>query len=204
MRTLTLRILGTTPLILHRISRHELREQIASDASKGILFEQEALENMSKDDDGNPVVPVSWLWDAIRKGCSKITVDGGSQLSFVRLQQVLHLPSGSIPLRKRNQHLDREWEVYTSVQHASPGSKKMITVVAPMFRHWMLEGSVAVDGNQYDDYLLQRVFNEAGKVGMGLFHPPKKQFGKFTTFVTPSDVRLSQVKLGAVRSSLER
>ena len=183
MRTLTLRIIGTTPLLLHRVSNHQLRDQIASKVNRGILFEHEALENMSKDEDGRPVVPVSWLWDAIHRGCSRIIVDGGKQLSFVKLQQSLHLPEGFIPLQGKN-NCPLEWEVYASAQHSAPGSKKMISVVAPMFRQWMLEVPLVVDDNQFDDHLLQRIFNEAGKVGIGLFHPPKKQFGKFQCYIS--------------------
>jgi len=184
MRTLTLRIIGTTPLLLHRVSNHQLRDQIASKVNRGILFEHEALENMSKDEDGRPVVPVSWLWDAIRKGCSRIIVEGGKQLSFFKLQQSLHLLAGLILLQGKSGR-PLEWEVYTSVQHSAPGSRKMITVVTPMFRNWTLEISLVVDENQYDDRLLQRIFNEAGKVGIGLFHPPKKQFGQFQCHTSP-------------------
>ena len=136
---------------------------------------------MFKDSHGNPVVPVSWLWDAIRKGCSRIIVDRGEQLSFVKLQQTLHLPAGFIRLQgKSNRPL--EWEVYTSVQHSASGSKKMIVVVAPQFKDWMLEARVSVDAQELDDHLLQRIFNEAGKSGIGLFHPPKKHFGQFRVF----------------------
>ena len=137
---------------------------------------------MNKGEGGNPSVPVSWLRDAIRVGCSRIIVDGCKQLSFVKLQQSLHLPAVALPLRGRSNRL-LEWEVYTSVQHASPGSKKMITVVAPMFRHWMVEIPISVDENQLDNSLLERIFNEAGKSGIGLFHPPKKQFGQFRALV---------------------
>ena len=185
MRTLTLRIIGTTPLLLHRVSNHQLRDQIASKVNRGILFEHEALENMSKDEDGRPVVPVSWLWNAIRKGCSRIIVDGGKQLSFFKLQQSLHLPAGLILLQGKS-GCPLEWEVYTSVQHLAPGSRKMITVVAPMFKNWVIEVTLVVDDNQPDDFMLQRIFNEAGKSGIGLFHPPKKQFGKFTVSLRSS------------------
>lgn len=189
-------------MLLHRVAKHQLREHIASGA-KRYEFEDETSEVMSKDEQGNPAVPVSWILDAIRKGCSRIIVDGGKQLSSVKLQQSLHLPAGFIPLcGSSNRPL--EWEIYTSVQHASPGSKKMITVVAPMFKHWMLELQLVVDGGQPDNFLLQRIFNEAGRSGIGLFHPPKKHFGQFTAFITPADARFGQVTLSAASSGLER
>lgn len=203
MRTLILRVIGTTPLILHHIDKHQLREQIASHVSDGKTFEDEALEKMSKDGDGNPVVPVSWLLDAIRRGCSKIIIDGGKQLSFIKLQQSLHLQAGLIPLRSLNGR-PLGWEVYAVVQHAAPGSKKMITVVAPIFEQWMLKISSIAEGDWPDNSLLQRIFREAGKQGIGLFHPPKKQFGQFTAFIMPSDPRFCQVMLGAVQSGALR
>ncbi len=203
MRTLTLLISGTTPLILHHICEHQCREQIASNITDGQTFEDEALEKMSKDGDGNPAVPVSWLWNSIRRGCSKIFVDGGKQMSFIRLQQSLHLPAGLIPLRSSiGRPLD--CDVYAAVQHAAPGSKKMITVVAPKFKYWMLKIPSTVEGDWPDNSLLQRIFREAGKQGIGLFHPPKKQFGQFTVFITPGDARFGQVMLGAVQSGPER
>lgn len=202
MRTLTLRIIGTTPLILHCVARHQLREHIASNSKRG-EFKDKAFGVMSKDECGNPAVPVSWIWDAVRRGCSRIIVDGGKQLNFVKLKQSLHLLAEFIPLRgTSNRPFVRE--VYTSVQHAAPGAKKMIMVVAPMFKHWALEMPIVADVDGPDDSLLQRIFSEAGRSGIGLFHPPKKQFGQFTAFITPADARLGQVTLSAVLPGLER
>ena len=45
---------GTTPILLHNISKHQLREQLASKGAM-LSLEEEALEVMTKDDDGNPV-----------------------------------------------------------------------------------------------------------------------------------------------------
>jgi hypothetical protein len=175
MRTLTLQLVGTTPILLHHISRHQLREQLASkDAT--LTLDAEALEMMVTDDDGNPSVPVSWIWDAIRVGCSRITVEG-KQVSFVKFQSALHLPFGLIPLKDTDGHIPK-WKTYSSIQHAAPDSKKSIAVVAPKFDDWMLTLNVSMD-DSYDDDFLRKVFIEAGRVGIGLFHPPKKQFGQF-------------------------
>ena len=59
-----MQLVGTTPLLLHHISRHELRAEIASRRGAGSSIEEEALEVMMKDKEGDPAVPVSWLWDA--------------------------------------------------------------------------------------------------------------------------------------------
>lgn len=151
-------------------------------------IKEEALEVMVKDGDGNPAVPVSWLWDAIRVGCSRITVEG-KQLSFFTLKQIIRLPEDTIPLRDTDNKVP-EWKVYSSVQHLAPGSKRSIAVVAPMFSDWMLVTQVSVARDIYlcdqlqSDLVLERIFVEAGKVGLGLFHPPKKQFGQFkATFI---------------------
>jgi len=176
MRTLNLQLVGTTPILLHHVSRHQFREQLASrDGGKSI--EEEAQEVMVRGDDGNPAVPVSWIWDALRVGCSRITVEG-KQVSFFQLQSVIHLPATNISLMDTDNHVP-EWSVYSSIQHASPGSKRSIAVVAPMFRDWMLTFRLTMEDHLTDDKLLQRIFVEAGKVGIGLFHPPKKQFGQF-------------------------
>lgn len=174
-----IQLVGTTPILLHRISRHQFREQLASRSELSI--KEEADEVMVKGDDGNPAVPVSWLWDAIRVGCSRITVEG-EQISFIKFQSALHLPFGMIPLKDTDNHIPT-WKPYSSVQHASPGSNKSIAIVAPMFSDWMLSVRVVSD-DSYDDGFLKRVFVEAGKVGIGLFHPPKKQFGQFRVDVT--------------------
>lgn len=175
MRSLNLQLVGITPLLLHHISRHQFREQLATHNCEQTI-EEEALEVMVKDSDGNPAVPVSWLWDAIRVGCSRIAV-AGNQLSFIKFQAALHLPFGTLPLRDTDNHVP-VLKPYSSIQHAAPGSKKSMVVVAPMFDDWMLMVR-AVRDDTYDDGFLRRIFIEAGKVGIGLFHPPKKQFGQF-------------------------
>lgn len=174
MRSLILQLIGTTPILLHRIHRHQFREQLASNSELSI--EDEAREVMVKGEDGNPAVPVSWLWDALRVGCSRITVEG-KQISFIKFQSTLHLPFGMLPIRDTDNRIPA-WKPYSSIQHAAPGSKKSIAVVAPMFNDWMLSVRVVRDDSM-DDEFLRKVFLEAGKVGIGLFHPPKKQFGQF-------------------------
>jgi len=188
MRTLNIQLVGATPLLLHHVSRHELRAEIASQRGAGISLEEEALEVMMKDDNGDPAVPVSWLWDALRGGCSRITVEG-KQVSSVELRSVIRFEAGTIPLKDTDNHAPI-WTVYTSIQHAAPNSKRSIAVVAPMFKDWMLAVQVSIvreiiPGNQVlDEVVLEKIFAEAGKVGIGLFHPPKKQFGQFRTEIT--------------------
>jgi hypothetical protein len=184
MRTLNLRLIGTTPILLHQISRHQEREKIASHTEAGRSLLDEARDKMSKDSDGNPVIPVSWIADAIRVGCSRITVEG-KQVSFAKVQSLLHLPTGSVGLYHRNGNIPECDKAYQSMQHATPGSKNSIVVVAPIFRDWMSELSVTVSGNLLpddvigSDKMLDQIFFEAGRSGIGLFHPPKKQFGQF-------------------------
>jgi hypothetical protein len=184
MRTLNLRLVGNTPILLHRICRHQEREEIASVGSSNTSFLDEARDKMSKDQDGNPVIPVSWFWDSLRAGCSRITV-ADKQLSFTRLQSIMRLPTDPLPLRQKNGGIPKCEEVYKSFQHAAPGSKGSIVVVAPLFRDWTAELSVVVSGELFPDNAgatsktLEKIFLEAGKSGMGLFHPPKKHFGQF-------------------------
>lgn len=175
MRTLTLQLVGKTPILLHRISRHQFREQLAT-RNEGQSIVEEAKEVMVKGVDGNPAVPVSWLWDAIRVGCSRITVEG-KQLSLFSLQSVIRLPEGLLSLRDERDQIPT-WSVYSSIQHAAPESKKSIAVVAPIFKDWRLTVNVSI-GESITNELLFRVLREAGRVGIGLFHPPKKQFGQF-------------------------
>ena len=184
MRTLNLRLIGTTPILLHQISRHQEREKIASHVEAGKSLLDEARDKMSKDSLGNPVIPVSWIADAIRVGCSRITVEG-KQVSFTKVQSVMHLPTVPLPLTRKSGGVAECDEAYQSLQHATPGSKKSIVVVAPMFRDWMFELSVTISGDLFPDdvvgsnKILDRIFAEAGRSGIGLFHPPKKQFGQF-------------------------
>ena len=178
MRTLNFRLIGTSPLLLHRTAKHQHREHIASNINHGERFEEEALEVMSKDAVGNPAVPVSWLWDAIRVGCSRITVEG-KQISYVKVSAVMSLGPKDFLSLKSTDGRTPEWRVYKSVQHAGPSSKKSILVVAPEFRDWALEVMVRCHLDFPDDELLLKIFTEAGRVGIGLFHPPKKHFGQF-------------------------
>ena len=183
MRTLNLQIVGSTPLLLHHISRHQLREQIASVKGATMSMDEEALEMMVKDKHGNPAVPVSWLWDALRVGCSRITIEQ-KQVSFTRLQSIIKLSEGVLSLKDTDNHVP-EWKTYSSLQHSASGSKKSVTVIAPMFKDWMFVLPILVSTNIIpdnpieNDRLLERIFVEAGRVGIGLFHPPKKHFGQF-------------------------
>jgi hypothetical protein len=176
MKTYNLQLVGTSPLLLHRISKHQLRDQIAFKANGGEP-EEEALEAMSKDEGGNPAVPVDWLWDAIRVGCSRITVNG-QQVSFSQVSRAISLKPKTLPLKGSDSSLPK-WRVYTSVQHAKPGSKETILVVAPEFRGWSLEVEITAYLEFPDKALLLRILSEAGRAGIGLFHPPKKHFGQF-------------------------
>ncbi len=179
MRTLSLALLGTSPLLLHKIANHQRREEISSHASNGVSLEKEALEKMMKDESGNPAVPSEWLWNSIRVACSKIVIDG-KQVSFTKLQSAIYLRAGFLQLKSRSGGLN--WTVYTSRQHAMQKSNRMILVVAPMFRDWKLEFQVSAE-DSIPDSLLQKIFYEAGKSGIGLFHPPKKHFGQFRCLV---------------------
>jgi hypothetical protein len=178
MKTLNFQLVGKTPLLLHEISRHQLREQLALHEAE-LPIEEEVLKVMVKDSVGNPVVPVSWLWDSIRVGCSRITVREGKQLSFQKLQSVVNLPEGYIPVLDREGSMPKVG-IYSSMQHASPGSRKPIAVVSPMIKLWSLTFNVVVVGEHLEEALLRKVFLEAGRVGIGLFHPPKKYFGQFS------------------------
>ena len=185
MRTLNLQLVGSTPLLLHHISRHQFREQIASVKGETMSIEDEASEVMVKDCNGNPAVPVSWLWDALRVSCSRITVEK-KQLSFIGVQSAIKLPEEELlPLRVKKDNFVPKWKTYSSFQHAAPGSKKSVIVVAPMFRDWMLVVSVQYQISSFvDSVIVHKIFTEAGRVGIGLFHPPKKHFGQFRVILS--------------------
>jgi hypothetical protein len=181
MRTFTFELIGTTPLLLHRVSRHQQRDLIASTKGTTMSIAEEAQDVMSINEDGHPVVPASWIKDALRAGCSRIFVDtahGRQQLSFAKLMSSLSIADDPIPLRDKDGHIPK-WIPYTSFQHAAPGSKKMIAVVAPQFNDWMLIIQLNISDPTLDKDILKRVFDEAGRGGIGLFHPPKKNFGRF-------------------------
>ena len=177
MRTLKLRLVGTTPILLHKISQHQDRKAIASNIVNGINIGEEAKNLMLVDNLGNPAVSVSWLWDALRVGCSRI-VTNRKQYSFMNFQPLVSLPMGLIPISRKSES-DPVWTVYKSVQHSKQGSKKMILVVAPMFKTWEVKLSISFNENNIDTSLISSIFIEAGKAGIGLFHPPKKHFGQF-------------------------
>ncbi|MDP3661460.1 MAG: hypothetical protein Q8R17_01230 [bacterium] len=178
MRTLSLCLIGTSPLLLHRVARHQEREKITAHGHRGESLEEEAREVMSQDESGNPMVPVSWVSDALRIGCSRIVLEG-KQISFCKFQSAVQLPTGLLALKDTDNYTPA-LEVYASMQHSAPGSRKSIAVVAPIFRDWTLV--LPIETN-LDDELLMRIFNEAGRAGIGLFHPPKKQFGQFRCVV---------------------
>ena len=187
MRTLNLQLVGSTPLLLHRISKHKLRDQVASTKGSTLTTEEEALEVMVKDIHGNPAVPVSWLWDSLRVGCSRIMVER-KQVSFTKLRSLIKIPGALLALRDTDNHTPT-WKPYLSLQHAAPGSKKSMVVLAPEFKDWMLvvpvqfPANVLINNAIENKVLIERIFAEAGRVGIGLFHPPKKHFGQFKIFV---------------------
>jgi hypothetical protein len=187
MRSLNLQLFGSTPLLLHSISRHQLRSQVASTKGATLTIEEEALEVMVKDTNGNPAVPVSWLWDSLRVGCSRIIVEK-KQVSFTRLQSLLKLPEGFLSLKDEDNRVPA-WEPYLSFQHAAPRSKKSVAVLAPKFKDWMIivpvqfHENLPINNAIENKVLIERIFAEAGRGGIGLFHPPKKHFGQFKTLV---------------------
>src|SRR3989344_4423383 len=126
MRTLSLCLVGTSPLLLHHISRHQLRDDIACRIDGDMSLEDKARDVMSKDAYGNPVVPVSWISDAISVACSRIVVEG-EQVSFFKLQSLIKLPEGQIPLKDTDNRVPI-FQVYSSVQHLAPGAKRFISV----------------------------------------------------------------------------
>lgn len=181
MSTFTLCLVGTTPLLLHRVHRHEFRDQIASSPLPGETIEQEAERKMSKDASNNPAVPSSWIVGALRVGVGRL-LENEQSIGFRLLSEVIKLPEHALPLKSRHDEL--VWSVYQSMQHAKPRSQKAITVVAPMFSDWRLEIPITMDESRAATHGIQhgyikRAFSEAGKIGIGLFRPPKKNYGQF-------------------------
>lgn len=180
MRTFTIQLVGTSPLLLHRVAKHERREEIAAPAGTEqslLAFTEVAKQVMFRNKEGKPAVPVVWITDALRAGCAKIVRDS-AQMSFAKVNAALRFPEGFLEVCGSNNHAP-VWVPYSNVQHVKPGSQKSILVVAPKFNDWMLSLAVQVDGDFPDNALLLQIFNEAGRCGIGLFHPPKKQFGQF-------------------------
>lgn len=70
-------------------------------------------------------------------------------------------------------------QVYQSLQHNHPGSHTPIVVIAPQFNDWMIDVLVNVYGDYPDTPLLVQIFEQMGRLGIGLFRPPKKHFGQF-------------------------
>lgn len=126
---------------------------------------------------------MSWIKDALRAGCSK-TVQNGAQVSFAKVNAALRLPEGFLEVCDKNNHAPT-WAPYSSIQHAAPDSQELILVIAPKFKDWMLTLSLQVEGDFPDDALLFQIFNEVGRIGIGLFHPPKKHFGQFRVQLFP-------------------
>ncbi len=181
MSSFTLHLAGTTPLLLHCVHRHEFRNEIASNPLPDETPEQEAGRKMSRDIAGNPAVPTSWIIGALRAGTSRLY--GAEQSAGFRLMsEIIELPEHALPLQSRQG--DPVWSVYQSMQHLKPGSQKGITVIAPMFSSWLLEIPIVMNDERaiahgISHRFVERAFNEAGKVGIGLFRPPKKHFGQF-------------------------
>jgi hypothetical protein len=150
-------------------------------------IEDEASEVMVKDCNGNPAVPVSWLWNSLRVGCSRVTVEK-KHVNFTKLQSLVKLPGGLLPLRDTDNKIPA-WEPYLSLQHADPKSKKSVVVLAPKFKNWMIivpvqfHANLLINNAIENKVLIERIFAEAGRGGIGLFHPPKKHFGQFKTLV---------------------
>lgn len=177
MRTLKVQLVGTTPLLLHRVSEHERRGEIAVGFASGQTLAQAAREVMSIDEKGRPAVPVEWVLDSLRRAAAK-TMENGQQVSFCKLKSALILPEELIPLWNGNGK-PLSWRIYQSAQHSAPQSSEIIAVAAPQFKEWSFFIEIAVNGDFPSDTLLAHILEEAGKCGIGLFHPPKKQFGQF-------------------------
>ena len=120
---------------------------------------------------------MEWIWDSVRCSCVRIHNEN-QQVSFWRLKQSLNMPSGTIPLRPVGE-VGLTHTVFRSCQHAGANTSSTAYVIAPQFGSWMVEFRVWTDDAFPDNALLLRIFSEAGKQGIGLFHPPKKQFGQF-------------------------
>lgn len=174
MRTITFCLVGTSPLLLHKICEHQKRDQVTSTGGDPST---EAAQAMYRNEKGAPAIPASWLSDAMRAACSHLE-DGGRRLSYSRIASTLCFAAKSFVLRNTDNR-EPSWSAYESIQHRKPGSKTMVVVVAPQFSDWMVDVVVNVYGDYPDTSLLERIFNQMGRMGIGLFHPPKKNFGQF-------------------------
>ena len=120
MKTYLVQLVGTSPLLLHRECNHQNREHIAAQA---VVYTEESLRaqifgKMSKNQSGNPAVPIEWIWNSIRNGCRKI-VCRGKQLSFLAVEKYMNLPEGFIVVRSIKED-PPEWRTYKSLQHEKP------------------------------------------------------------------------------------
>lgn len=182
MKTIQIRISGTTPILLNRFTDEAAMAstsgtRAATVGGKGTPREQAEKKLYLSETNGVPIIPSPNLFRCIidagkyfKAGKAKITTVKSSLIPACLAIEEFELPIES----------PTPWEVdIRAVRIPSTGGR--ILAHRPCFHDWKLQFTLVLDTEMMDSKLLREIIDAAGKrIGLGDFRPDcKGPFGKF-------------------------
>jgi hypothetical protein len=182
MKTIKVKVEGTTPLICNRFTDAAAAastngtRKAAIAGNKGTPREQ-AEPKLYVGNDGGPMIPQPNLMRCIVDG-GTFHKAGKKQITTAKsslLYSCLDISGAEIKLTHRE-----PWRVDTRAV-CIPSTGGRILTHRPMFDDWTLEFELNIDDEFIDSKLVRQIVDDAGKrIGLGDFRPAKKgPFGKF-------------------------
>lgn len=182
MKNVRVRIVGTTPLLLHRFTDQD--QMTATNGSRTSSLtgdrgspEEQAERSLYKDESGTLVIPQPNLFRCIidagkffKNGKSKVTTQKSSLIpACVEVHGV------TLPLQSEN-----GWSVDARPVRI-PATGGRIIRYRPIFYEWSIDFEMTVDESEMSVPFVREIIDTAGrKIGLGDFRPDTKgPFGKF-------------------------
>ena len=174
MKTYSVTIEGTTPLLMNRPSM--LIGDISKDKKPSTDdYKAQAESKLYLDDKGKLYQPATHLQGAlIEAGKHKKVVGKGKSTYSKIVGYAVQIEQYEI------EHKKQKWEVFTCLA-VNPSTRGRNPLSRPMLKQWEISFDVVFDDTEIAPPIMKELFDIAGRiVGIGDWRPAKKGFyGKF-------------------------
>lgn len=185
MKVYNIEILGTTPLMHHRMTEEDLFKLLGNkDTKKKVKGEktprQIAEEHAYKDDDGTYFIPMDYISGAFANVASDYKQTNSARKSYKSIAQGIFRPTSTkAPLLGKKEEILDSFEV--DVRKATNHQKGAVAVCRPRFDEWKVKFQVAIDDTIISPEMALTILQDAGKrAGIGSFRVCKGgYFGQF-------------------------
>lgn len=185
MKTVKVKISGTTPLLQHRMTDEELFGLLGAKSGRKKDKEEQTPREIAekyayKRPDGTFYIPAEYIIGAFAYVAGDYKQKNSARKSIKSIAKGIFRPtSDSLDLKKKSGEVITSFEV--DVRKATNHQKGAIAVCRPRFDEWTAEGEFTVDDALVSMETVQQILEDAGRrSGIGSFRVSRGgYFGQF-------------------------